>query len=111
MTPTATTWAVPGPKRSARLALPGWHRLAGHSSCAEGEEQTHTLEARVSIRWGPSTLPGTMPRRTGCLVEAEIAARDAANTANRLKTAAFPVAKSLERFDVGGSSVTQATFD
>ena len=52
-----------------------------------------------------------MPRRTGCLVEAEIAARDAANTANRLKTAAFPVAKSLKRFDVGGSSVTQATFD
>jgi DNA replication protein DnaC len=45
------------------------------------------------------------------LVEAEIAARDASNTANRLKAAAFPVTKTLDGFDVTGSSVTQATFN
>src|ERR1700691_2635006 len=43
------------------------------------------------------------------LVEAEIAARDASNTANRLKAAAFPVIKNLEGFDVAASSIPQAT--
>lgn len=33
------------------------------------------------------------------------------HTANRLKAAAFPVTKTLDGFDVGGSSVTQAPFD
>ena len=45
------------------------------------------------------------------LVEAEISARDASNTANRLKAAAFPVSKTLDGFNVAGSSVSQATFD
>ena len=34
------------------------------------------------------------------LVETELAARDASNVANRLKAAAFPVAKTLDAFDV-----------
>ena len=52
-------------------------------------------------------------RRTApdVLIEAEIAARDASNTADRLKAAAFPVIKTLEGFDVSASSIPQATFD
>jgi DNA replication protein DnaC len=45
------------------------------------------------------------------LVEAEIASRDASNARNRMKTAAFPVTKTLEEFDIAASSVTKATFD
>jgi DNA replication protein DnaC len=62
------------------------------------------LQVAKTQRWTPEEILRT-------LVEAEIAARDASNTANRLKAAAFPVAKSLDGFDVTGSSVTQATFD
>jgi DNA replication protein DnaC len=42
---------------------------------------------------------------------AELAARDASNARTRLKTAAFPVAKTLDEFDVAASSIPQATFD
>jgi hypothetical protein len=38
------------------------------------------------------------------LIEAEIAARNASNTANRLKAAAFPVLKTLEGFEGSVSS-------
>jgi DNA replication protein DnaC len=55
-------------------------------------------------RWAPEELLRT-------LVETEIAARDASNTANRLKAAAFPVAKTLEGFDVAASSIPRATLD
>ncbi len=56
-------------------------------------------------RWTPEEVLRT-------LVEAEIAARDASNTANRLKAAAFPpVVKTLEGFDVAASSIPQATID
>ena len=55
-------------------------------------------------RWTPEEVLRT-------LVEAEIAARDASNTANRLKAAAFPVIKTLEGFDVSASSIPQATVD
>jgi DNA replication protein DnaC len=44
------------------------------------------------------------------LVEAEITARDASNARARMKTAAFPVTKTLEEFDVTASSVPPATF-
>jgi hypothetical protein len=54
-----------------------------------------------------STLDPEEVLRT--LIEAEIAARDASNTANRLKAAAFPVAKTLEGFDMSASSIPQAT--
>jgi len=55
-------------------------------------------------RWAPEELLRT-------LVEAEICARDASNTRHRLKAAAFPVAKTLEEFDVAASSIPRATFD
>jgi DNA replication protein DnaC len=55
-------------------------------------------------RWAPEELLRT-------LVEAEICARDAANARHRLKAAAFPVAKTLEDFDVAASSIPRATFD
>jgi DNA replication protein DnaC len=55
-------------------------------------------------RWTPEEVLRT-------LIEAEIAARDASNAANRLKAAAFPVAKTLDGFDVAASSIPQATLD
>jgi len=59
------------------------------------------LTARTQ-RWAPEELLRT-------LVEAEISARDASNARTRLKNAAFPVAKTLEEFDLGVSSVPPAT--
>ncbi len=55
-------------------------------------------------RWAPEELLRT-------LVEAELAARDRANRAARLKAAGFPVAKALEDFDVAASSVPRPTFE
>src|ERR1700674_1426496 len=55
-------------------------------------------------RWTPEEVLRT-------LIEAEIAARDASNAANRLKGAAFPVMKTLDGFDVAASSIPQATVD
>jgi DNA replication protein DnaC len=55
-------------------------------------------------RWNPEEFLRT-------LVEAEIAAREASNARNRLRTACFPVTKTLEEFDLGVASIPQATFD
>jgi DNA replication protein DnaC len=55
-------------------------------------------------RWAPEELLRT-------LVEAEITARDASNSRNRLKAAAFPVTKSLDEFDLPVSSINKASFD
>ncbi len=55
-------------------------------------------------RWSPEDFLRT-------LVEAEITARDESNARGRLKAAAFPVAKTIEHFDVAVSSVPRATFD
>lgn len=55
-------------------------------------------------RWAPEELLRT-------LVEAEIAARDAANVSARLHAAGFPVRKTLDEFEVPASSVPRATFD
>jgi DNA replication protein DnaC len=55
-------------------------------------------------RWAPEELLRT-------LVEAEICARDASNARHRLKAAAFPIAKTLEEFDIAASSIPRATFD
>jgi DNA replication protein DnaC len=55
-------------------------------------------------RWNPEEFLRT-------LVEAEIASRDASNTATRRRAAAFPVVKTLEQFDVAASSIPTATFD
>ena len=55
-------------------------------------------------RWTPEELLRT-------LVEAEITARDASNARTRLKAASFPVAKTLDEFDVAVSSIPPATLD
>ena len=55
-------------------------------------------------RWAPEELLRT-------LIEAEIAARDASNTRTRMKTAAFPVTKTLDEFNRSVSSIPIATLD
>ena len=55
-------------------------------------------------RWNPEELLRT-------LVEAEITARDESNARTRMRSAAFPVTKSLTEFDLAASSIPRATFD
>jgi hypothetical protein len=55
-------------------------------------------------RWTPEELLRT-------LVEAEITARDASNARTRMKTAAFPVIKTIDEFDQSVSSIPKATLD
>ena len=55
-------------------------------------------------RWSPEEFLRT-------LVQAEITARDESNARTRMRTAAFPVTKRLEDFDVAASSIPKATFD
>jgi DNA replication protein DnaC len=62
------------------------------------------LQAARAQRWAPDELLRT-------LLEAEIAARDASNARARLRAAGFPVAKTLDEFQVAISSVPRATFD
>jgi DNA replication protein DnaC len=62
------------------------------------------LQTAKTQRWTPEELLRT-------LVEAEIAARDASNARARLRAAGFPVAKTLDQFNLKLSSVPQATFD
>jgi len=62
------------------------------------------LQTAKVQRWAPEELLRT-------LVEAEIAARDAANERARLRVAAFPVRKTLDEFKVQDSAVPQPTFD
>lgn len=62
------------------------------------------LQTATVQRWAPEELLRT-------LVEAEIAARDAANEERRLRDAGFPVEKTLEEFALGQSSVPRATYD
>jgi DNA replication protein DnaC len=64
-------------------------------------EVLHTAKVQ---RWAPEEVLRT-------LIEAEVAARDASNQANRLRGAGFPVTKALDEFKVAASSVPQATFD
>jgi DNA replication protein DnaC len=53
-------------------------------------------------RWSPEEFLRT-------LVEAEITSRDESNARTRMRTAAFPVTKRLEDFDVAASSIPKAT--
>ena len=62
------------------------------------------LRTAKTQRWAPEELLRT-------LVEAEITARDASNARTRLKTAAFPVVKTLDEFDRAVSSINPATLD
>lgn len=68
------------------------------------EVAPEVLATAKTQRWPPDELLRT-------LVEAEIAARDAANARARLRTAAFPAVRTLDEFKVAASSVPQATFD
>jgi len=54
-------------------------------------------------RWAPEELLRT-------LVDAEITARDASNTRNRLKAAGFPVIKTTDEFNLSTSSIPAATW-
>jgi len=62
------------------------------------------LQTAKTQRWSPEELLRT-------LIDAEIAAREAANTARRRKAAGFAVPKTLDEFDVASSSVPPATFN
>ena len=62
------------------------------------------LQAAKVQRWSPEELLRT-------LVEDEIAARDESNARARLRSAGFPVTKTLAEFNVGLSSVPQARWD
>ena len=62
------------------------------------------LQTAKTQRWTPEELLRT-------LVEAEITARDASNARTRLKTAAFPLVKTLDEFDRAVSSINPATLD
>jgi DNA replication protein DnaC len=76
-----------------RLKLAAMRRLA-----------PELLVTAKTQRWTPEELLRT-------LIEAEITARDASNTRTRLKTAAFPVVKTLDEFDRTVSSIPAATLD
>jgi DNA replication protein DnaC len=62
------------------------------------------LATAKTQRWAPEEVLRT-------LVEAEIAGRDEANAANRLRVAGFPVTKSLDGFQRAHSSIAPATLD
>ena len=62
------------------------------------------LQNAKTQRWAPEEVLRT-------LIEAEIAARDDSNTRARLRAAGFPVTKALDEFNIGLSSIPQATFD
>ena len=62
------------------------------------------LQTAKVQRWSPEELLRT-------LVEAEIAARDDSNARARLRQAGFPVTKTLAEFNLGLSSVPQASWD
>ncbi len=55
-------------------------------------------------RWAPEELLRT-------LIDAEITARDASNAATRMKTAAFPVTKTLDELDRAACSIPGPTLD
>jgi DNA replication protein DnaC len=55
-------------------------------------------------RWNPEEFLRT-------LIEAEITSRDESNTRTRMRSATFPVIKTLDEFDLAASSVPRSTFD
>lgn len=68
------------------------------------EQAADVLQTARTQRWGAEDVL----RR---LLDAEIAARDAANRRIRLKQAGFPVPKTLEAFNVADSSIPRPTFE
>ena len=76
-----------------RLKLAAMRRLA-----------PELLVTAKTQRWKPDEFLRT-------LVDAEITSRDQSNARTRMRSANFPVAKTLDEFDVTASSVPAATFD
>ena len=68
------------------------------------EQAADVLQTARTQRWGAEDVL----RR---LLEAEIAARDAANRRIRLKQGGFPVLETLEAFKVADSSIPRPTFE
>ncbi len=68
------------------------------------EQAAEVLQTARTQRWGADDVLRT-------LLEAEIAARDAANRRIRLKQAGFPVPKTLDGFAVTDSSIPRPTFE
>ena len=62
------------------------------------------LATAKAQRWAPDEVLRN-------LVEAEIVARDASNTRNRMTVARFPVVKTLDEFNLAESSITRASHD
>ena len=62
------------------------------------------LNTARTQRWAPEELLRT-------LIDAEITARDASNARTRMKTAAFPVAKTLDELDRSACSIPGHTID
>jgi len=100
-TSSTTTAALPAaaPQLPADLTA-GLRRLRLATIRAIAPELLITAKTQ---RWTPEEILRT-------LIEAEIAARDASNAANRLKAATFPVTKTIDTFDVTASSIPAATF-
>jgi DNA replication protein DnaC len=68
------------------------------------EQAPEVLQTAMTQRWGAEEVLRS-------LLQAEIAARDAANRRIRLKQGGFPVLKTLEEFKVADSSIPRPTFD
>ncbi len=62
------------------------------------------LATAKAQRWAPEEILRN-------LVEAEITARDASNTRNRMSVARFPVHKTLDEFNLTESSISRASHD
>ena len=93
MTATPPTLSADLADGLRRLKLAAMRRLA-----------PELLVTAKTQRWSPEELLRT-------LVEAEITSRDESNARTRLKAAAFPVAKTIDEYDMSASSVPRATFD
>jgi DNA replication protein DnaC len=91
---------APAPALAPDLAA-GLRRLKLAAMRAIAAELLLTAKTQ---RWAPEDLLRT-------LIEAEITARDASNARTRLKAAAFPVAKTLDEFDLAASAIPKPTFD
>ena len=92
--------SAPAPPLAPDLAA-GLKRLKLATIRAQAPD---VLQVAKTQRWAPEEL-------LRALIEAELAARDRANRAARLKAAGFPVAKALDDFDVAASSVPRPTFE
>jgi len=68
------------------------------------EQAPEVLQTAITQRWSPEEVLRS-------LLQAEIAARDAANRRFRLKHGGFPVVKTLEDFKVTESSIPRPTFE